>query len=76
MHDPGGVDAFYRAVLAAMGDDKNKPFALICAAGNRSRWAREFLAGKGFTRIEDVGEGVFGNGIHVGWLRRGLPLDR
>lgn len=76
MHDPAGIDAFYRAVLAATGNDKAKPVALICAAGNRSRWAQKFLADKGFTHIENVGEGMFGNGAQPGWLRRGLPIDR
>ncbi len=76
MHNPDGVDAFLRAVLAATGNDKHKPIALICAAGNRSRWAQKFLAEKGFTNIENVGEGLYGNGVHPGWLRRGLPLDR
>ena len=76
MHNPDGVEAFYRAVLAALGNDKQKPVAVICAAGNRSRWARKFLAGKGFSHVEDVGEGLYGNGIDPGWLRRGLPLDR
>jgi rhodanese-related sulfurtransferase len=76
MHDPNGIEAFYRAILAATGNDKHKPIALICATGNRSRWAQEYLANRGFTNIENVGEGLYGNGIHPGWLRRGLPLDR
>ncbi len=76
MHDPDGIDAFYRGILAATGNDKHKPIALICAAGNRSLWAQKFLTDKGFTHIENVGEGLYGNGIHPGWLRRGLPIDR
>jgi rhodanese-related sulfurtransferase len=76
MHNPDGIDAFYRAILAATGNDKQKPLALICAAGNRSRWAQKFLTDRGFTRVENVGEGLYGNGVHPGWLRRGLPLDR
>jgi rhodanese-related sulfurtransferase len=76
LHNPGGIDAFYRAILAATGNDKKKPLALICAAGNRSQWAQRFLADKGFTRVENVGEGLYGNGVHPGWLRRGLPLTR
>jgi len=76
LHDRNGIEAFYRAILAATGNDKSKPIALICATGNRSRWAQGFLASKGFTGIENVGEGLYGNGIHPGWLRRGLPLDR
>jgi rhodanese-related sulfurtransferase len=73
MHDPDGVEAFYAAVLSAVGKDKNSPIALICAAGNRSRWAQAFLAGKGFKNIQNVSEGLFGNNKLPGWLKRGLP---
>lgn len=74
MHDDEGVDAFYRKVLDAVGQDKTKPIALICAAGNRSRWAQTFLASKGFLKIQNVAEGLFGNGQLPGWIARGLPL--
>ncbi len=66
-------DAFYDRVLAAVGRDKTKPVALICAAGNRSRWARDFLARNGFASVANVAEGFFGNGVLPGWLARGLP---
>jgi rhodanese-related sulfurtransferase len=76
MHDPNGVDGFYAAVLSAVGKDKNRPIALICAAGNRSRWAQAFLADKGFKNIQNVGEGLFGNSTLPGWLKRGLPTTK
>ncbi|NKB60024.1 MAG: rhodanese-like domain-containing protein [Alphaproteobacteria bacterium] len=74
MHNPDGADAFYKDVLEAVGRDKSRPIAVICAAGNRSRWAQAFLTSKGFTNIQDVGEGLFGNGALPGWLKRGLPV--
>lgn len=76
MHDPGGVDAFYAAVLSAVGKNKNRPIALICAAGNRSRWAQAFLTGKGFKNIQNVGEGLFGSNKSPGWLKPGLPTTK
>lgn len=76
MHDPEGVDAFYAAVLSAVGKDKTRPIAIICAAGNRSRWAQAFLADKGFKNIQNVGEGLFGNNKLPGWLKRGLPTTK
>lgn len=66
MHTPKGASAFYENVLAAVGRDKSKPIAVICAAGNRSRWASTFLAAKGFTNVSDVAEGFFGNGTLPG----------
>ncbi len=74
MHDAKGPRGFYEAILAAVGGDKTRPIALICAAGNRSRWAQSFLVANGFLRVLDVSEGVFGNGTGPGWLRRGLPM--
>ncbi len=74
MHDENGIDAFYENVLAAVGHDKSKPIALICAAGNRSHWARNYLAAQGFQNVRDVSEGFFGNGKLPGWLARGLPI--
>ena len=74
MHNSKGPNAFYETVLAAVDRDKSRPIALICAAGNRSRWASRFLAGKGFKQIVNVAEGLFGNGKLPGWLARGLPV--
>lgn len=67
-------ESFYQRVLAAVRRDKTRPVALICAAGNRSRWASNFLGSKGFTRIANVAEGFFGNGSLPGWRARGLPV--
>jgi rhodanese-related sulfurtransferase len=75
MHDPGGKAAFAKAILRAVGGDKTKPIALICAVGRRSRWAQGFLANQGHVQVQDVSEGMFGRGKHLpGWVRRGLPV--
>lgn len=63
-------DSFYRRVLAAVGGDKTKAVALICAAGNRSSWASGFLERKGFTNVRNVAEGFFGNASLPGWRAR------
>jgi rhodanese-related sulfurtransferase len=75
IHDPGGPDAFVAAVLAAVGGDRTRPIALICASGGRSHAAQTLLAAHGFTALVDVTEGVLGNGDLPGWRDRGLPLE-
>ena len=67
---------YYRRVLAAVGQDKTKPIAVICAAGNRSLWASNFLTQRRFSRVANVGEGHFGNHKLPGWLARGLPVQK
>ena len=67
---------FVADVLRALGGSKDRPIALICARGNRSAFARELLAEAGFSRVEDVGEGMAGSGNGPGWLARGLPTER
>jgi rhodanese-related sulfurtransferase len=47
---------------------KDKPIALICRSGNRSRVAAEQLAALGFTRVYNVSGGI------IAWQRAGLPL--
>jgi len=64
---------FLDDVLRAVGGDTARPIALICARGNRSAFARDLLAAAGFTRVDDIGEGVLGGASGPGWLARGLP---
>jgi rhodanese-related sulfurtransferase len=73
IHQAGGPRAFYEAVLAATGGDKQRPIALICAAGTRSVRALHLLAEAGFTRLLNVAEGMEGSQYGPGWRRRGLP---
>lgn len=49
---------------------KDKPIALICRTGSRSRVAAEQLAALGFTQVYNVAGGIFG------WRRAGLPLAK
>ena len=76
MHNPGGKEAFRDAVLKAVGGNKKRPIALICAVGGRSSWAQRYLKSEGFTKVYDVTEGMFGRGKNMpGWLKRGLPTE-
>lgn len=72
MHRP--ISDFLADVSKAVGGRKDAPVALICAAGNRSTWMQKVLKDNGFTDVRNVGEGLFGNGENIGWLRRGLPV--
>lgn len=65
---------FAAELLAALGGDRDRPVALICATGGRSAAAAELLAGAGFSRVHDVPEGMLGSAAGPGWLRRGLPV--
>lgn len=68
---PSGPD-FVNDILDLLGGDKAKPFALICASGNRSAHAQRFMQAQGFTNCINVVEGMTG-GPGPGWIMRGLP---
>ena len=68
-------DAFLDGILAAVGDDKNQPIALICATGVRSMHAQRFLEGQGFTNVMNVEGGLFGAPGVTGWVDSGLPME-
>ena len=70
-----GALGFLKRIEEITGGDKDKPLALICAGGVRSRLAAELLGEKGYTRITDIREGMHGSRFGPGWLRRGLPLE-
>ena len=75
IHNRDGIKAFVAEVEKAVGGDRSKPIALICAGGVRSARALEILAAAGFTRIHDVSEGMLGRpDAGPGWLQRGLPV--
>ncbi|MGB0631540.1 MAG: rhodanese-like domain-containing protein [Alphaproteobacteria bacterium] len=76
IHNPNGIKAFVRAMAKAVGGDKTRPIALICAAGVRSARAARILAANGFTNIQNISEGMLGRpGAGPGWLKRGLPVS-
>ncbi len=60
-------------MVAIVGSDKNKPVALICAAGSRSAYLQDWLRGHGFTNVMNVAEGMVGGEFGAGWVKSGLP---
>ena len=76
IHDPGGIKGFVAAVIIEMGNDLDRPVALICARGNRSTRAQQALRDAGFKRVLNIREGMHGSSYGRGWLKRGLPLER
>ena len=72
-----GIKAFIAQMAKAVGGDKSKPIALICAAGARSARALKILTAAGFTKIQNVSEGMLGRpDAGPGWLKRGLPVTQ
>lgn len=65
---------FIEALLALSGGDRDRPIALICAAGGRSNYMTAQLDAAGFTRIIDVPEGMLGSRAGPGWIGRNLPV--
>ena len=65
---------FVDDVLAAVGNDKSTPIALICARGNRSTYAQGLLERSGFSTVYSISEGMIGSEHGPGWLNRGLPV--
>lgn len=76
IHQKDGDRGFVRAMTRALGGDKSKPIALICARGNRSKRALAILQNAGFTNVYNIYEGMFGRGEAKGWIRNGLPVER
>ena len=50
--------------------DPERPVALICQTGSRSRSAAALLGSRGYTTVYNVTDGT------QGWMRSGLPLER
>ncbi len=67
---------FPQALEELVGGDKTKELALICATGSRSAMLQRYLLSQGYENIADVSEGMMGNQMAPGWLRRGLPVDK
>ena len=66
---------FVAQLSAAVGDDRRRPVALICAGGRRSQVAARLLAEQGYTSVFSVGEGMLGSNFGPGWLARRLPVE-
>lgn len=58
----------------AIGGDRTRPVALICAAGVRTARVASALRRIGFSDVHDVSEGMTGSRAGPGWLRAGLPV--
>ncbi|TNF62681.1 MAG: rhodanese-like domain-containing protein [Rhodobacteraceae bacterium] len=65
---------FVATLDAALGGDRSRPVALICASGVRSARLARALADAGFTDVRDVPEGMSGSRLGPGWVRSGLPV--
>lgn len=72
IHQP--APAFLDGILAAVGGDRDRPIALICATGSRSGRAKAFLEARGFTNVLNVDGGLFGAPGSAGWVKSGLPM--
>lgn len=73
MHGPDGVDGLVQDILAHVKGDKSRPVAVICRSGTRSAKVAKALKDAGFSSIFDVSEGMEGDFLKQGWLKRGLP---
>lgn len=68
-------DSFVQSVRSTMAAKPNRPVALICARGVRSRRVAARLEQAGITQVIDVPEGMLGSAAGQGWIARGLPLE-
>lgn len=75
IHDPDGIEGFVAALRRSVGNDLDRPVALICARGNRSTRAQNALQAAGFTQVLNIKEGMLGSASGPGWLARELPLE-
>jgi len=73
MHGPEGIDGLIKEILAHVEGDKSRPVAVICRSGTRSAKVANALKAAGFSSIFDVSEGMEGDFLKQGWLKRGLP---
>lgn len=73
MHQP--IDEFI-AQLSRHGiaPDSERPVALICARGVRSRWLQHQLIERGYRNVLDVTDGMLGSPGGDGWLASRLPV--
>lgn len=68
--------AFFNRVHRALGYDMNKPVAIICAVGVRTRYMQAQMKRVGFLNVVDVSEGMIGGKHGTGWIKSGLPIRR
>ena len=73
MHGENGVAGLIQSLESLVAGDKSKPIAVICRSGTRSARVSKALLDHGFTQVHDVSEGMIGNFVKRGWIKRGLP---
>lgn len=67
----------FEVVLSRLTNgNRDAPIALICAKGVRSSRLSRRLRESGFTNIIDIPEGMEGSYAGVGYIARGLPLNK
>lgn len=67
----GGVLIPINEIERRLGEvPKNRPVLVYCAVGSRSSLVAGFLAGKGYTEVYNMQDGL------VGWYRNGYPVER
>ena len=64
---------FVQALSEARGGSE-RPVALICARGVRSRRVAQALEEAGIGPVIDVPEGMLGSTAGPGWIKMGLPV--
>lgn len=65
---------FIKQVRTLAAQRGNRPIALICANGGRSRQLQKRLAQQGLLRVIDVHDGMLGGFHGPGWINSGLPV--
>jgi rhodanese-related sulfurtransferase len=65
---------FLSALKNALGNNLEKPLAIICRTGNRTSSLYPELKRAGFKSVINVVEGVAGGPYGAGWSKSGLPL--
>lgn len=65
---------FVAALQEATAADPDRPVAIVCARGVRSRRLTADLAEAGITNLIDLPEGMLGSQAGPGWLGAGLPV--
>jgi len=68
------VDQFVAMVSSAMGGDKTRPLAVICATGSRTTFLQTALKRLGFSNPMNVAAGMMGSRFGTGWIKSGLPV--
>ncbi|MBM1815022.1 rhodanese-like domain-containing protein [Pseudosulfitobacter pseudonitzschiae] len=69
-------DDFAAALGTLVQGTPDRPVALICARGVRSRFMVRKMLQAGFRTVLDVPEGMLGSGAGPGWIKRGLPVTQ